>query len=195
MRQRQIVSLIALVFFISMIAAPGIAQQTSTNPEGTVDQTSVSKEDQQKKEGDDLGDVLADRLSEGDSLFDALGITDMMPTTFEIFLFWLIPFTALVGIVTLIVVLTKRRHEKILALIEKGDYKKGSETSYTPWNVRWDMVLSLTGLILILGGIGLSLFLVGQHGIQKWHMGVIPVFVGIACLIFIRIFYKQKKDS
>lgn len=203
MRQRQLMSFITLVFFIFLITAPGIAQQASVDPEGTVDQTGITQEQQQEKEEqkdpkkkkDDFGDALAERLNEGDSLFDALGITDMMPTTFELFLFWLIPFTALVGIVTLIVVLTKRRHEKILALIEKGDYKKGSASSYAPWNVRWDMVLSLTGLVLILGGIGLSLFLIGQHGIHKWHMGVIPVFVGIACLVFIRIFYKKKQDS
>jgi hypothetical protein len=204
MRQRQFSSLITLLLFIFLIAAPGLTLQITANPDETAVQTAAAQDQQKeqeeqqdkgKKKGDDFGEVLADRLSEGDTLFDALGISDLMPTTFEIFLLWLIPFTALVGIVALIVVLTKRRHERILAMIEKGDYQKGSGITYKPWNIRWDMVLSLTGLVLILGGVGLSLFLIGQHGIQKWHMGVIPVFVGIACLIFIRVFYRKKEDT
>lgn len=156
-----------------------------------------AKQEEEKKE-EDLGDAMTKRMDEGESLFDIIGIPsveDCMPTTFEVILLWLIPFSVIVAVVVLIMIITKRRHQRVLAMIEKGilpDAKSVNHFNATQF--RWDVFLLLTGLVLGLGGIGLSLFMMGHKGPEQWYTGVIPILVGVALLVFYQIFYRKKKE-
>jgi hypothetical protein len=163
----------------------------------TAQQKEQEKEKQAEKE-EDIGDSMKKRMDEGESLFDIIGIPsveDYMPTTFEVILLWLIPFSVIVAVVVLIMIITKRRHQRVLAMIEKGilpDAKSVNHFKATQF--RWDVFLLLTGLILGLGGIGLSVFMMGYKGPEQWYMGVIPILVGVALLVFYKIFYRMKKE-
>jgi uncharacterized membrane protein YsdA (DUF1294 family) len=80
-------------------------------------------------------------------------------------------------------------------MIEKGILPDASAIKeFKASYFRWDVFLLLTGLILGLGGIGLSMFMMGHKGPDQWYMGIIPFLVGVALLIFYLIFYKKKKE-
>jgi hypothetical protein len=155
------------------------------------------KQEADKKE-EDLGDSMKKRMDEGESLFEIIGIPsaeDYMPTTFEFFLLLLIPLSVVVAVVVMIMIITRRRHQRVMAMIEKGilpDAKAIDNYKAAPF--RWDVFLLLSGLILGFGGIGVSLFLMGQKGTGQWYTGVIPFLLGVALLVFHRIFYRKKSD-
>ena len=155
------------------------------------------KEKQAEKE-EDLGDVMKKRMDQGESMFEILGIPtpeDYMPTTFELVLLWLIPFSVIVAVVILIMLITKRRHQRVLAMIEKGILPNAEAIKhYKATQFRWDVFLLLTGFILGLGGIGLSVFMMGHKGPEQWYMGIIPFLIGVALLVFYQIFYGKKKE-
>jgi cytochrome c-type biogenesis protein CcmH/NrfF len=196
-----ILVLVAFLFLSSgprLLASETIAdyQQQEKTTDQQKEQEKAKKEEEKKEE--DLGDAMTKRMDEGESLFDIIGIPsveDYMPTTFELVLLWLIPFSVIVAVVVLIMLITKRRHQRVLAMIEKGilpDAK--SISSYKATQFRWDVFLLLTGLILGLGGIGLSLFMMGHKGADQWYAGAIPLFVGVALLAFYQIFYRKRKE-
>ena len=138
------------------------------------------------------------RMDQGESMFEILGIPtpeDYMPTTFELVLLWLIPFSVIVAVVILIMLITKRRHQRVLAMIEKGILPNAEAIKhYKATQFRWDVFLLLTGFILGLGGIGLSVFMMGHKGPEQWYMGIIPFLIGVALLVFYQIFYGKKKE-
>lgn len=180
--------------FLSSDTRSDIQQQ-----EKTTDQKKDQEEEKQaEKKEDDVGDAIGKRMKEGESLFEVLGIPsfeEFMPTPFEIFLLWLIPFSVIVAVVMLIIIVSKRRHQRILAMIEKGILPDASAIKeFRAAQFRWDIFLLLTGLILGLGGIGLSVFMMGHKGPDQWYMGIIPFLVGVALLVFYLIFYKKKKE-
>ncbi len=180
--------------FLSSDTRSDIQQQ-----EKTTDQKKDQEEEKQaEKKEDDVGDAIGKRMKEGESLFEVLGIPsfeEFMPTPFEIFLLWLIPFSVIVAVVVLIIIVSKRRHQRILAMIEKGILPDASAIKeFRAAQFRWDIFLLLTGLILGLGGIGLSVFMMGHKGPDQWYMGIIPFLVGVALLVFYLIFYKKKKE-
>jgi cytochrome c-type biogenesis protein CcmH/NrfF len=195
-----ILAILALLFLSSgprLLASETIAdyqQQEETTDQQKKEQ---EKEKQAEKE-EDIGDAMKKRMDEGESLFDIIGIPsveDYMPTTFEVVLLWLIPFSVIVAVVLLIMLITKRRHQRILAMIEKGILPDAEAINhYKASQFRWDVFLLLTGLILGLGGIGLSLYMIGSKGSDQWFTGVIPFFVGVALLVFYQIFFRKKKD-
>lgn len=172
-------------------------QEKTTDQQKKVQEKEQEEEKKAEKE-EDLGDSMKKRMDEGESLFEIIGIPnveDYLPTPFEVVLLWLIPFSVIVGVILLIMIITKRRHQRILAMIEKGilpDAKAISNHKATQF--RWDVFLLLTGLVLGLGGIGLSVFMMGHKGPDQWYTGIIPFLVGVALLIFYQIFYRQKKD-
>ena len=172
-------------------------EKTTDQQKKQKQETEKEKEKQAEKE-EDLGTSMKKRMDEGESLFDIIGIPsaeDYMPTTFEVVLLWLIPFSVIVAVVVLIMLATKRRHQRILAMIEKGILPNAEAINhYKATQFRWDVFLLLTGLILGLGGIGLSVFMMGHKGPEQWYVGIIPFLVGVALLVFHRIFYKKKKD-
>lgn len=161
-------------------------------------QVEEEKEKKAKEKEDDLGDAMKKRMDEGESLFEIIGIPsaeDYLPGPFEIVLLWLIPFSVIVGVVILILIVTKRRHQRILAMIEKGILPDASALKeFKATQFRWDIFVLLTGLILGLGGIGLSLFMMGKKGVDQWYMGTIPFLVGAALLVFYLVFYIKKKE-
>ena len=156
-----------------------------------------TKQEEEKKE-ETFDKALTKRMSEGESMFEILGIPtpeDYMPTTFEIILIWFIPFSVIVAVVILIMMVTKRRHQRLVAMIEKGILPDAEAIKhYKTTAFRWDVFLLLIGLILGLGGIGLSLFMMGYKGPEQWYMGIIPFLVGVAFLVFYQIFYRKKKE-
>jgi hypothetical protein len=138
-------------------------------------------------------------MAEGESLFKILGIPepeDYMPTTLDLVLLWSIPFSALIGIIILVIVITKRRNERIMAMIEKGiTPDEATLKMFRPRPFRWDLFSLLAGLILILGGVGVSLFKIGKEGIDQWYVGVIPLLIGVAFVIAYRIFSREKEKE
>jgi hypothetical protein len=182
--------------FLSSETRIDIQQQEKTTDQKKAQEEEKQAEEKEKK--DDVGDAIGKRMSEGESLFEVLGLPsgeEMLPTTLDIVLLWLIPFTVIVAIVVLIIIVSKRRHQRILAMIEKGILPDASAIKeFKASYFRWDVFLLLTGLILGLGGIGLSMFMMGHKGPDQWYMGIIPFLVGVALLIFYLIFYKKKKE-
>jgi hypothetical protein len=207
MSRTKYTEIIAIALTVFLLAAWGLtySQQEDTTAK-TKQQESVEKKpketDQEKKmteKEDDVGDALGKRMAEGESLFKILGIPepeDYMPNTFDLILLWSIPFSALIGIVILVMVITKRRNERIIAMIEKGITPDETTLKmFRPRPFRWDLFSLLMGLILILGGLGVSLFKIGKEGIDKWYLGVIPLLVGVAFIIFYRIYLKEKNSK
>ena len=162
------------------------------------DQQKEQEKEKKAEKEEDIGDSMKKRMDQGESMFEIIGIPspeDYMPTTFEFFLLLLIPLSVIVAVVIMIMMITKRRHQRVMAMIEKGilpDAK--SINSYRASQFRWDVFLLLTGLILGFGGIGFSLFSMGQKGADQWYVGVIPFLIGVALLVFHKIFYRKKKD-
>jgi hypothetical protein len=46
-----------------------------------------------------------------------------------------------------------------------------------------------------LGGLGFSLFKIGKEGIDQWYVGVIPLLVGVALIVFYRIYVRAKSSE
>jgi hypothetical protein len=195
--------ILVLVAFLFLSSGPALWSSETLSgfqeQEKTTDQQKKEpeKEKQAEKEGD-IGDAMKRRMDQGESMFEILGIPtpeDYMPTTFEFFLLLLIPLSVIVAVVILIMMVTKRRHQRILAMIEKGILPNAEAINhYKATQFRWDVFLLLTGLILGLGGIGLSVFMMGHKGPEQWYMGVIPFLFGVAFLVFYKIFYMKKKE-
>jgi len=204
MTRSKVLGWIILVLMAFMFLSSGprlLASETISDfqqQEKTTDQQKKQEKAKQAEKEEDLEDSMKKRMDEGESLFDIIGIPsveDYMPTTFEVILLWLIPFSVIVAVVVLIMIITKRRHQRVLAMIEKGilpDAKSVNHFKATQF--RWDVFLLLTGLILGLGGIGLSVFMMGHKGPEQWYTGVIPILVGVALLVFYQIFYRKKKE-
>ena len=179
---------------------PDFQQQEKAEQKQEAKGQQVEEEKEKKaeeKEGD-LEEAMKKRMEEGESIFEIIGIPsaeDYLPGPFEIVLLWLIPFSVIVGVVVLILIVTKRRHQRILAMIEKGILPDASAIKeFKATQFRWDVFLLLTGLVLGLGGIGLSLFMMGHKGPDQWYVGTIPFLIGAALLGFYLIFYKKKKE-
>jgi hypothetical protein len=194
-----ILAIVALMFLSSgsrLVASESIAYWQQQ--EKTTDQQKEQEKEKQAEKEEDLGDAMKKRMDEGESLFEIIGIPsadEYMPTTFEFFLLLLIPLSVIVAVVILIMMVSKRRHQRILAMIEKGILPNAEAINhYKATHFRWDVFLLLTGLVLGLGGIGLSLYMMGHKGPEQWYMGVIPFLVGVALLVFYQIFYRKKKD-
>jgi hypothetical protein len=194
--------ILVLVAFVFLSSGPCLSASETTSDyqqeEKTSDPQKKQEQEKQTEKEEDLGDSMKKRMDQGESLFDIIGIPsaeDYMPTTFEVVLLWLIPFSVIVAVVILIMLVTKRRHQRILAMIEKGILPNAEAINhYKATQFRWDVFLLLTGLILGLGGIGLSVFMMGHKGVDQWYVGIIPFLVGVALLIFHWIFYRKKKD-
>jgi hypothetical protein len=201
MKNMKLTCVITLVLFVFALTAWSLPQEKEKPQTKTEKQEQVTKETPEEKkdkaEQDDIADAMSKRMEEGDSLFKVLGIPepeDYMPTSFEIFLLWLIPASAMAGIIVLILAFSKRRHQRILAMIEKGiDPGTSANSLYKIAPFRWDVFTLFTGLILSFGGLGFSIFKMGEEGVQKWHSGVIPLLLGIAFLIFHFVYFKSKK--
>jgi cytochrome c-type biogenesis protein CcmH/NrfF len=199
-----ILALVAFMFLSSGVrlsaseAASDYQQQEKTTEKQKEEQQQEQEKEKQAEKEEDIGTSMKKRMDEGESLFEIIGIPsaeDYMPTTFEVVLLWLIPFSVIAGVVLLIMIITRRRHQRVLAMIEKGilpDAKAISNYKSAPF--RWDVFLLLTGLVLGLGGIGLSVFMMGHKGPEQWYMGIIPFLVGVALLVFHQINYKKKRD-
>jgi sorbitol-specific phosphotransferase system component IIBC len=207
MNRIKFTEILAIVLTVFLLAAWGIAysQQgnstTKTKQQESVEQKPKEAEQETKKveKEDDVGEALGKRMAEGESLFKILGIPeaeDYMPNTFDLVLLWTIPFSALIGIVILVIIITKRRNERIMAMIEKGiTPDEATLKMFRPKPFRWDLFSLLMGLVLILGGLGVSLFQIGKEGIDQWYVGIIPLLIGVAFIIAYRIFLKEKEKD
>lgn len=192
--------IVLVVVILCLVSTWGIPSYRLDSSSPTPDRGHVFQEDQQvekkdqektKEEQKDLGDTLTRRMDEGEDMMDILGVSDLMPTTFDLIILWLIPMSMIIGVIFLVVILNRRRHQRIMAMIEKGVFKEGELAKYQPKPYNWRMLTSLIGLVLVLGGIGVSLYMIGLNGIEQWYTGTIPLLVGVAFLIFNRIYYKN----
>jgi hypothetical protein len=207
MNRTKLTEILAVVLTVFLLAAWSLTySQQEDTPTKTKRQESAQQKpeepDQEKKKvesADDVGKAISKRMAEGESMFKILGIPepeDYMPDTFDLILLWTIPFSALIGIVTLVIVITKRRNERIIAMIEKGiTPDEATLKMFRPKPFRWDLFSLLMGLVLILGGLGVSLFKIGKEGIDQWYLGVIPLLVGVAFIIFYRIYVNAKSSE
>jgi hypothetical protein len=207
MTRTKYTELLAIFLTVFLLTAWGLSYPpqedtvAKVKQQESVEQKPKETDQDKKKEEktDDVGDALGKRMAEGESLFKILGIPeaeDYMPGTFEIILMWSIPIAALIGIVVLVIVITKRRNERILAMIEKGiTPDEATLKMFRPKPFRWDLFSLLTGLILVFGGVGVALFKIGKEGIDQWYHGIIPILVGVALIIAYRIFLKDKMSG
>ena len=80
---------------------------------------------------------------------------------------------------------------RVMALIEKGQFER------KPFNIKWELFFLFIGLILTLVGIAVSIFMISLHGLHSWTItgGVIPLFIGIAFLIFYKLYSDLKRDN
>lgn len=207
MNRKKYTEILAIALTVLVLAAWGLAysQQedvpAKTEQKESAEKTPVEPDQEKKKttEEDDVGEALGKRMAEGESLFKILGIPepeDYMPTTLDLVILWSIPFSALIGIVILVIVITKRRNERIIAMIEKGITPDAANLKmFRPKPFRWELFSLMMGLVFILGGLGVSLFKIGKEGIDQWYLGVIPFFVGVALIIFYRIYVKVKSSE
>lgn len=207
MTRTKYTELLAIILTIFLLVAWGLAYSPQEDTaekvksQESVEQKTQESEQEKKKteDTDDVGDAISKRMAEGESMFKILGIPeaeDYLPGTFEIILLWSIPIAALIGIVVLVIVITKRRNERILALIEKGITPDDATIKmFRPKPFRWDMFSLLTGLVLIFAGLGFALFKIGKEGIDQWYHGIIPILVGVAFIIAYRIFLKDKMSG
>lgn len=207
MTRTKYTELLAIILTIFLLVAWGLAYSPQEDTaekvksQESVEQKTQESEQEKKKteDTDDVGDAISKRMAEGESMFKILGIPeaeDYLPGTFEIILLWSIPIAALIGIVVLVIVITKRRNERILAMIEKGITPDDATIKmFRPKPFRWDMFSLLTGLVLIFAGLGVSLFKIGKEGIDQWYHGIIPILVGVAFIIAYRIFLKDKMSG
>ena len=194
--------LMAILFLVTGPALSAVETPANTQQqEKTTDQQKEQEKEkpaEEKKKEDDMGKAMTKRMEEGESLFDVIGIPsaeEYMPTTFELFLLWLLPFSFIAGIIVMAVIISKRRHQRILAMIEKGILPNAEAVKqHRASQFRWDVFLLLTGLILGLGGIGVSLFMMGHKGLDQWYTGTIPFLIGAALLIFYQIFFRKKDE-
>jgi hypothetical protein len=206
MNRKKYTEILAIVLTVFLLAAWGLtySQQEDTTAkikqQESVEQKPKETEEKKKEEkADDVGDAIGKRMAEGESMFKILGIPepeDYMPTTFDLILLWSIPLSALIGIIILVIVITKRRNERIIAMIEKGITPDAATLRmYRPKPFRWDLFSLMLGLVLILGGLGFSLFKIGKEGIDQWYVGVIPLLVGVALIVFYRIYVRAKSSE
>lgn len=190
----KILKLAVIIIVFVLLTAWGIpAQANPVKVNEQVAQKTEQKAEKEKAEEQKEEDWMTSRMKEGESMFEILGIDEVMPTTFDLFLLWLLPALIIVALLVLIVIFSKRRHQRAMAMIEKGAYQDKDITKYMPKPYNWRLITALTGLVLVLGGIGLSLFMIGEKGIEKWHTGIIPLFVGVAFLIFHLVYFKNKE--
>ena len=181
-----ILVLVAIMFLSSgarLLASETITgyqqQEKTTEQQKEQEKAEEQQKEQEKakqegeKKDESFDEALSRRMGQGESMFEILGIPtpeDYMPTGFEIFLLWLIPFSVIVAVVVLILLVSRRRHQRILAMIEKGILPNAEAINhYRATQFRWDVFLLLTGLILGLGGIGLSVFMMGHKGPDHHH--------------------------
>ena len=207
MTRTKYTELLAIVLAVFLLAAWGLAFMPQEDTKATkkqqesVEQKTEDSDQEKKKEKktDDVGDALGKRMAEGESLFKILGLPEAeeyMPTTLDLIILWSIPFSALIGIVILVIVITKRRNERIIAMIEKGiTPDEATLKMFRPKPFRWDLFSLLVGLVLLLGGLGFALFKIGKEGIDQWYHGIIPILVGVAFIIAYRIFLKDKTSE
>jgi len=76
------------------------------------DQQSEKKDQVKQKQEEDVGESMARRMSEGEDMFDIIGISDVMPTTLDLILLWIIPMSVIVAVIFIVIILSKRRHQK-----------------------------------------------------------------------------------
>lgn len=207
MKRTKYTELLAIALALFLLATWGLTYVAQEEPiekakqQENVEQKTQKPEQEKKKTEatDDVGKAISKRMAEGESMFKIFGIPeaeDYLPGTFEVILMWSIPIAALIGIVVLVIVITKRRNERILAMIEKGvTPDEATLKMFKPKPFRWDLFSLLVGLVFLLGGLGVSLFKMGKEGIGQWYHGIIPILVGVALIIVYRIIIKEKMSG
>ncbi|MCP4130089.1 MAG: hypothetical protein GY754_03630 [bacterium] len=122
-----------------------------------------------------INDAVAHAIKEGK-------LKDMMPPTIVMVFGVMVPITAIAGFFTFLIVFVKLNHRRSILMIEKG-------VTQPVVKRRWDLAFLFVGLILSFLGVGISLTTVSYFGPQPWTFmsGVIPLFIGIAFLLFYRL--------
>lgn len=129
-----------------------------------------------------IGDALAERIKGGASL------ADFLPPTGVLVAALMVPIMGIAGTMIVLILLLALYHRRTMAMIAKGSFEQ------KPLAVRWDLLVLLTGLILIFLGPAISIYLVSAYGVYPWAVsgGVIPFFLGGAFLVFHKMYLSKQ---
>ncbi len=116
-------------------------------------------------------------------------IKDLLPSTGVLITAAFVPIAGVIGFFIVLGLFIGLYHKRTIAMIEKGTYEKNRI------KVRWDLLFLLTGLILTLVGPAISLLVCGILGLSLWaaSTGLIPMMLGIALLIFHKLYIQEIK--
>lgn len=117
-------------------------------------------------------------------------INRFLPPTSVILFGILIPILTVVGFFAFLIIFIKLYHMRSMALIDKGQYER------KPLNIKWELFFLFIGLILAFVGPAISIYMVSLYGLQSWTIfaGIVPLFLGLAFLIFYKVYINMKKN-
>ena len=129
------------------------------------------KQFQQGESYEKINNAIATAIEEGK-------VQELMPPTIVMVVAVMVPITTIIGFFIFLVIFTRLWHRRNMAMIEKGVYK--------PSKWRWDLIVLFFGLLLSFVGVGVSITATSYFGPQPWTVmsGVLPLFLGIAFLLF-----------
>jgi hypothetical protein len=115
-------------------------------------------------------------------------VQDFLPPTSVMVAGIMIPIISIIAFFALLVFLARLYHIRTLARIEKGDLER------RPIKFRWELIVLFLGLILAFLGPAISIYTISLFELQSWTItsGIIPLFIGIALLVFYKIYGKLK---
>jgi hypothetical protein len=154
------------------------------------------------KQSNELLQVITEKLKDG-TLKNALPpelekavieriktgkLQDFLPPTSIIVVGMMIPIICILAFFTLLIIFIRLYHLRALARIEKGDLER------RPMNIRWELFILFFGLLLTFLGPAISIYTVCLFELQSWTItsGIIPLFIGLALLVFYKMYDKMK---
>ncbi|HMB00699.1 MAG TPA: hypothetical protein VKS21_06895 [Spirochaetota bacterium] len=130
--------------------------------------------------------AIADQITSGKSLREVV-----MPPAIVMVFGTLIPITGTILFFTAVIMFLRMQHKRKLLLLEKGmtEEKSKKRSHY--------FFFLLPGLLLAFTGIGVSIYLPARFGFYGWSVlgGVIPLCLGIAFIVFFKIYNNNLKTQ
>ena len=130
----------------------------------------------------DMEKAIAERIK-------TVKLSDFTPHPSVMIAALMIPIVSVIAFFAFLIVLLKLYHMRVMAMIEKGNYER------RPLNIKWELVFLFIGLVLSFVGPGISIYMVSAFGLASRTItaGIVPLFIGIAFLVFYKLYYDIKK--
>ncbi len=115
-------------------------------------------------------------------------VQDLLPPTGVMIAGIMIPIISVLAFFALLIALVRLYHIRAMARIEKGNYEP------KPLNIRWELFILFFGLVLTFLGPAISIYMISLFELESWTItsGIIPLFIGIALLVFYKMYGRIK---